>query len=874
MSSSIDLLPTQMALVVRRLNTTAEGDSALSFLYTSYAVEALIKLVCLGVYAGVRAASPEDAYRTGFRIVRADGLGEFDIAIRELTTLPLVKVLPPGFRPLIAWLTQRRTRAQDEWFRDLKSDVETLFAELPSDNQQEIHCQSVSDVITAMVRFRNKTKAHGALGDDFFLAVNAPYRRVTDHLIETCPAMSWRWFNLSKTSAGNIRGNELRGLEASALRTQMLSDFRVGSNGVHFAIGESDQLFFVGDLMRSNAECSRFHVINGFYNDQKHIAEFVDYAAGSTLNHNMPAFAKLPPPLPASETQALVELDVQSNLFGNLPQIPGGYVPRLKLEEELRRRLMDENHVIITLHGRGGVGKTSLALAVAQAIAAQENPRFDFILWFSSRDIDLRPNGPGRVAQDVVSVSDVAKAYGRLFSTDGTTEAFAEALRDSTKESESGMLFIFDNFETVKDATKFHEFLDTYARLPNKILITSRQRAFKADFPIEVRGMEFPEASQLMRALSRKLHVEGVVTEDVIRKIYNYSEGHAYVIRVLLGEIAKEGKYVPPSGIMAKRIDIVDAVFERSFNNLTDDGRSVFLLVSNWESPVSELALLAVLSPRGIDAERGIEECERLSLIQTDANAYGQTYFSAPKLGRLFGQRKMRGDPDVLLLQEDLISLRAFGSTDTAQRDASSQDRELERFVRWCSMEAHRDNTKVEYLDRLLESTANFWPRAWLDLARFRITYARDGVEYAFRRCVEELPNETQAWTERWRYAKRTSDWGTYLASLVGAAQSAPESPRLLSEIAGELISYITDHKAEFPTGRRGIYLATVRDRMEKIAQLLTGDDFARLGWLFMLENDLEKAEQYARRGLSTRSASNDYCRRLLDRIEQTRDLF
>jgi hypothetical protein len=61
-----------------------------------------------------------------------------------------------------------------------------------------------------------------------------------------------------------------------------------------------------------------------------------------------------------------------------------------------------------------------------------------------------------------------------------------------------------------------------------------------------------------------------------------------------------------------------------------------------------------------------------------------------------------------------------------------------------------------------------------------------------------------------------------------------------------------------------------------KLAHLLSGDECARLGWLFMLEGALDEAEQYARRGL-TRSASNEYCRRLVDRIElarQRREVF
>jgi hypothetical protein len=51
------------------------------------------------------------------------------------------------------------------------------------------------------------------------------------------------------------------------------------------------------------------------------------------------------------------------------------------------------------------------------------------------------------------------------------------------------LLFAFDNFETVRNAGDLYAFLDAHIRLPNKILITTRAREFKADFPVDVSGM-------------------------------------------------------------------------------------------------------------------------------------------------------------------------------------------------------------------------------------------------------------------------------------------------------------------------------------------------------------------------------------------------
>ncbi len=67
-------------------------------------------------------------------------------------------------------------------------------------------------------------------------------------------------------------------------------------------------------------------------------------------------------------------------------------------------------------------------------------------------------------------------------------------------------LFVFDNFETLTNPEEIFEWLNTYIRNPNKILITSRiSRNFKADYPIEIRGMEEEESRELIKIFSSKL---------------------------------------------------------------------------------------------------------------------------------------------------------------------------------------------------------------------------------------------------------------------------------------------------------------------------------------------------------------------------------
>ena len=100
-----------------------------------------------------------------------------------------------------------------------------------------------------------------------------------------------------------------------------------------------------------------------------------------------------------SETHGSSEVGITGNVFTNMPYPPAGYVPRHELEEELASLLRDDYHPVVTLKGRGGIGKTSLALSSLDRLAL--DTRFDSIWWFSARDIDLLPEGVREVKQGV-----------------------------------------------------------------------------------------------------------------------------------------------------------------------------------------------------------------------------------------------------------------------------------------------------------------------------------------------------------------------------------------------------------------------------------------------------------------------------------------
>jgi hypothetical protein len=861
-------LPTHIATVARRLQVVGNGASADTFLMASYIGECLIKTVAICLLGGIRKDSPAVARKLEYELVRADGLGTWDKVIGECTGQSYVGYVDADCQPLIAWLTKKRTQADDEWARHVAGSLSELLNLLGAADVSVPTRLTVRFLIGQLVQIRNKTKAHGAVGPDFFADANERYSMAIALLLRNCPISTWEWYHLSmRQSKQNVRAIRLAGLSPVDLRASEAEFLRPTGEGIHFRVHPRGHIFHCGPLIRTNRECTTFTVPNGGYTGNGD-AEFLDYGSGRTETVHLPQYLQPPAPLPASATEGASAIEIFSNVFGNLPPAPVRYVARPRLEQELSDRLRDRNHPIVTLHGRGGIGKTSLALQMAHLLCEEAEAKFEYILWLSARDLELRPSGATEVRRAIAGLDNVCRLVGALLETEQTVEGFAHLLQDPAHVTSTGILFIFDNFETLDDPREVHRFLDTHTHLPNKILITSRERAFKGDYPIEVAGMEYEEAERLLRQEALSLGVS--LTPTRIQEVIDYTDAHPYVMRVVLGEMAKEGAWIPLKSLVPKRAELLGAVFERSFNKLSPDGRWAFLCVANWRSTVPELALLVTLGNRDLDAEDGLEECVRLALLARQELADGTFCYSAPELARLFAKKKLDGDPDRLLILEDMELLRQFGPLKPSEAALATTDQLIGGFVRRAT--ERPDVLTVpqhERIDAILSRIAELWPTAWLSLAKFRKLIARgtDDVSYALRRAVEEMPYDKAAWLERANFAHGQGDEATRIAALVSAVEADPRDLNLLREVAFHLCKYVDAHKSEIPAARRGVYLKSVRVHMERLAADLDATGLSRLGWLFLLEGDEDGAWKYANLGLA-RDPTNEHCYKIAAKLD------
>lgn len=209
--------------------------------------------------------------------------------------------------------------------------------------------------------------------------------------------------------------------------------------------------------------------------------------------------------LAASAVPALV---ASPKPYNNLPQPT--YVRFVGRDAELawlRERLSPTDRAWqIAINGIGGVGKTALALAVADEYRWRydelpSEERFEAIIWVSAKEEVLTAQGRERadLPEAILhTLEDVYTAIARVLEREDITRAVPEeqdALVQKALQRQR-TLFVMDNMESVED-----DRIKTFLRklpAPTKAIITSRDWIDVADVRV-LRGLSPEDAEALIR---------------------------------------------------------------------------------------------------------------------------------------------------------------------------------------------------------------------------------------------------------------------------------------------------------------------------------------------------------------------------------------
>lgn len=842
----------------------AQSESDSSYFYDLILLgEAITKITALFLIANINNDKDRNRYRQEYALVRAGGIGDFSNAINEVLT-----GIPSGF--LSSSLSDYEIAEMNNKIKPDSWQKVSITALIESLSIFQIQHTNVTAKTPFRIWFnlfallRNKTKGHGAPRIAQCSQASKYLSQSLAQILENLTLFKRPWAFLYRNLNGKYRVTNIS-INCSAFDKLKRTAGYNYEDGVYCF---TDTIRKV-NLLYSDPELTNFFLPNGNFRDKTF--ETISYIDDQKQQFDTSSYLTPASKLPASITEGQDNLNVVSDCFSNVPKAPEEYIERKELEDELTSILLDkERFPVVTLKGRGGIGKTSLAIKVIHSISKGE--RFEIIIWFSARDVDLFPEGPKQVQSKVLTKEDISDEYCRLVHPNKCIKDTLTVFSKAMSHSPFGpTLFVLDNFETITNPAEVFEWLNTYIRNPNKILITSRMsRNFKADYPIEVSGMNDAQCRELINHIANKYDISHLISPQYIEDLIQESNGHPYIIKIIMGEIARTRKTSKVERVIADKDQILNALFRRTFQTLSPAAKRVFLTLCSWNSLVPIVAIEAVLwrnDNEKIDVEGAIDELQKSSFIEL-LEENNETFIQVPLAASLYGKTELSVYPEKIQIQDDRTLLMEFGASNPHSVKRGIAPRIESKFQKV----AQRVKTPEEFQKELpsLEYIASRYPKAWLYIANFYKDYNdHEGAKRSLRELlkVTSLSVEKEKyWFEYANLCKKTNDWNGESMALLEIA-TIPNVPFCsISNCANRINNHFYRNPYDKQVDSKYSLFSKLASVMSK--RITEGDatDYSRLAWLYLNIDDEINAKKYMEQGLNIDSC-NSHCLKLQQRL-------
>lgn len=848
----------------------ARDDSDVAYFYELlYAAEMATKVTVAALVGCLEPDRDRHQYRLEYELVRSDGLGAWSAALEDCLTGAASQALSPDARGLQQELTQTRRVHDGGWGFGAVSRLDGARRAIDPDLEPLPAKVAVRRWFADFAALRNRTRGHGATRPSACSQAAPLLAESLDLVLDGLSLFKLPWAHLRRNLSGKYLVTDLGNGDTPFEKLRTNKDFAF-HDGIYMAAG-SPRLI---GLLSTDDDVRDFFLPNGGATNRRY--EVLSYITDNKLTVPIDDYAAPPSALPPSETEGRGALEPAGNVFTNLPPDTTGYIQRPELEQSLEDLLMNDRHPVITLVGRGGIGKTSLALHVLHSAA--ETDRYFSIIWFSSRDIELLPEGPKLVRPHLLTQEDMAGEYVELAGAPTRGEGglkpideFAKALGD---RGDSPTLFVFDNFETVRSPLELYRWLDTHIRSPNKILITTRSREFKGDYWLEVSGMTEEQFEELVSGTAASVGVKHLLTPEYISDLYRESDGHPYVAKVLLGEIARAGERRNVKRIMASQDHVLEALFERTYSQLSPAAQRIFLTLSSWRSLVPVVALeAAVQRPQNerLDVDAALDELRRSSLLEFSRTNASDRYVSVPLSAALFGKRKEATSPWKTAIEADVEVLQMFGPVQAPSVQGVGLDAQVARMYQAVASRVQKRPEEFERYRPVLEFVSREQPIGWrllgqlLEEQRPSKEWARDSA-VAYRLYLDTAPEDDGAWRALARVAQAQGDFMGSIQALIERARLPQATFADVSYAASRVNIWLYEQRLELDSDEKRILLSSLVDVMNGRRDEADATDLSRLAWLLLHLGRSAEAKDVVEWALDI-DGSDPHCRKLATRL-------
>lgn len=822
-------------------------------------------------------------YRYTYRLLRADGLGDWSRVLGELLVGPTLAVLNSrlgrtrhgeSLTRLVKKLDPRVE--QDTWAIEAVKSIRAAIDFLGEEHAASINKNRVAKFLEFSNQFpllRNKMDAHGAPTANQKGEMAKLLRGGVDAVLGNLPTLQLPIVYIQAPRASST--NRMKVLDvvgdtssAVVLKVNERAD-KPYPPGLYLVLEfENDLELEPIELLRVDDDLRDCFYANGAFNEDRLVSEFLAYGSARRRKFDVSNWSASPTGLPASLTAGSRNLSLDQNgTIHNLPEREAGYVSRRTLESELRDQLTARNRHILTLKGMGGVGKTSLALETAWQLS--QDRVFDVVVWASARDLDLRERSSRLVRPEVTTFEDLAQLNRQLFAQiqdvgDQPPEEWFKSCLAS--DSNGSVLWILDNFETMQDPAGVFGQIDRCLNPSNRVLITTRHRDYQGDYQIQVAGMEKEEFEQLITERCIRSGLQ--LSSKRIEQLYHECEGHPYIAVMYLAEL----RHNPQANIskVMSREEVLRDLLDRTYARLDDDSRRVFMLLCSFKSVISLLAVRLAAS-LGHSLNQDIDDSLQLlsdcSLVKVREASDGERYVEVPPTARVFGYQKYSSSDEQLLIKEMSDVLQLFGVTTSDHLMREGQEyaltRRLENF--WNQVQGHPDpTTRLKYFE-LVKIAAKTHPSLWKRLAEsYKNAGDLHGSISAWRSLIESGNDDPDTWRKlALLYKDAGEPYHMHHARVQGLVRFPSADMSLIITIATQVNSYVRDNR-ELSSLERFSLVQPVVDLMERRIDDCNANALGALAPLYKKLGQYQRAVEVAKQGLE-KDPDDMYCRRFLN---------
>lgn len=281
---------------------------------------------------------------------------------------------------------------------------------------------------------------------------------------------------------------------------------------------------------------------------------------------------------------------------------------------------------VITIDGIGGIGKSTLALEIADRYRRQyddlpQEERFPVIIWTTAKQTVLTGEGILPRSQSLRTLEDIYTTIAVTLQREDITRARAEEQDVLVCQAltQQRTLLIIDNLETVDD-----ERVLTFMREvpePTKVIVTTRHRLDIA-YPIRLVAMPETDTLKLIDDTAKRKNV--ILTNDDSRRLYQRTGGvpsaivwsiaqmsFGYTVETVLNRLGQ------PTGNIAK------FCFEAVMESIkTKPAYKLVLALSLFVSDASREVLGRISKLSVLDRDEGLVELEKLSLVNKSGERF------------------------------------------------------------------------------------------------------------------------------------------------------------------------------------------------------------------------------------------------------------